>query len=235
MWLKVYLGGKIEYKNTMATRETQNLIIETAIALFNQHGTKAISTNRIAEECGLSRGNLHYHFRTKEEIIQTIFQRIDREMDSSWYKDHEHPTMEYTHFMFARQIDLIWRYRFFYRELYSLLQNDARLKLLFMDCRKKRVKEVRLFFDEMINAGLMVRPEAPVSMDSLLEVSWLITDQWLPNLDLHDKCVNEENIEEGFKLIMQVFEPYFTPKAKTEYQQLMKHAESPKTIPGTKH
>lgn len=219
----------------MATRETQNLIIQTAIELFNEHGTKAISTNRIADECQLSRGNLHYHFRTKEEIIQTIFQRIDREMDDSWYEDHEHPSMEYTHFMFARQIDLIWRYRFFYRELYSLLQNDARLKLLFMDCRKKRMKEVRRYFDEMVKIGLMVEPQAPVSMNSILQVSWLITDQWLPNLDLHDKQVNEENIEEGFELIMQVFEPYFTPKAKTDYQKIIDHPELLNDTTGTQH
>lgn len=219
----------------MATRETQNLIIQTAITLFNEHGTKAISTNRIADECQLSRGNLHYHFRTKEEIIQTIFQRIDREMDESWYEDHQYPSMEYTHFMFARQIDLIWRYRFFYRELYSLLQNDARLKLLFMDCRKKRMKEVNLFFEEMIRAGLMVNPEPPVTMESLLQVSWLITDQWLPNLDLHDKGVHEENIEEGFGLIMQVFDPYFTAKAKSEYQQIIKHPELLRNITDIRH
>jgi len=205
----------------MATRETQNLIIDTAIILFNEHGTKAISTNRIADECHLSRGNLHYHFRTKEEIIQTIFQSIDREMGESWYEDHEHPTMEHTHFMFARQIELFWRYRFFYRELNSLLQNDARLKLLFMDSRKKRVKEVALFFAELVKVGLMVEPEPPISMISLLQVSWLLTDQWLPHLDMHDKTVNEENIEEGFNLIMQVFAPYFTPRAKTEYQSII--------------
>lgn len=209
----------------MATRETQNLIIEAAITLFNEHGTKAISTNRIADECHLSRGNLHYHFRTKEEIIQTIFQQIDKEMDKSWYEDHFHPTMEHTHFMFARQIDLFWRYRFFYRELNSLLQNDARLKLLFMDSRKKRIKEVALFFEELIKADLMIRPEPPISMESLLQISWLLTDQWLPHLDLHDKAANAQNIEEGFDLIMQLFEPYFTDKAKREYEQIIKHPE----------
>jgi len=219
----------------MATRETQNLIIETAIALFNEHGTKAISTNRIADHCHLSRGNLHYHFRTKEEIIQTIFQRIDREMDESWYEDHQHPSMEYMHFMFARQINLIWRYRFFYRELYSLLQNDARLKLLFMDCRNKRMKEVSRYFEEMVKVELMVAPQTPVSMDSLLQVSWLITDQWLPHLDLHDKCVNEQNIEEGFTLIMQVFEPYFTPKARLEYQKILQQAKLTSSLRGTAH
>ena len=200
----------------MATRETQNLIIDTAIDLFNQHGSTAVSTNRIADICKLSRGNLHYHFRTKEEIIQTIFQRIDREMEQDWYQDHCNPSMEYMYFMFSRQIELIWRYRFFYRELNGLLQNDARLKVLFMDNRKRRVREVDRFFKEMIKAELIVEPQPPISMDSLLEISWLISDQWLPHLDLHDKTLDEKSIAAGYQLILQVFQHYFTPKARQQ-------------------
>lgn len=205
----------------MATRETQCRIIEAAVALFNEHGTRVISTNRIANDCGISRGNLHYHFRTKEEIIQAVFQQIDREMDGSWYDDHRHPTMAHIYFMFARQIDLFWRYRFFYRELNLLLQNDARLKLAFMDARKKRMAELTLFFQEFVKAGLIVEPKAPVSMASLLKISWLLTDQWLAYLDLHDISVNDENIGEGFDLVMQIFEPYLTDRARRDAAQVL--------------
>ena len=114
----------------MTTRETQNKIICTALKLFNGAGSMTISNNRIADECGISRGNLHYHFRTKEEIIQAIFQRIDDEMRESWYEDHLHPTIEHMHYMFDRQMKLTWKYRFFYREQAALLRNDARLKVL---------------------------------------------------------------------------------------------------------
>ncbi len=205
----------------MATRETQNLIIDTAIDLFNEYGSRAVSTNRIADECELSRGNLHYHFRTKEEIIQAIFQRIDKEMEQDWYQDHKHPSMEYMYFMFSRQIELIWRYRFFYRELNGLLQNDARLKVLFMDNRKRRVREVELFFEQMVKAELVVEPQAPVTMASLLEITWLISDQWLPHLDLHDKVLDEESIADGYQLILQVFEHYFTPAARRQQSRLL--------------
>lgn len=64
----------------MATRETQTLIIDTALVLFNLHGCSNVSANRIATECGISRGNLQYHFRKKEEIVQSIFQRITHVM-----------------------------------------------------------------------------------------------------------------------------------------------------------
>ena len=202
----------------MATVTTQNLIIETAIKLFNEHGTKAVSTNRIADVCSISRGLLHYHFKNKEDIIQTIFSRIDQEMDNDWYDDHKHPTIKYARFMFERQIELILRYSFFYRELYPLLRKDEKLKTHFRLSRKKRETEVRSFFDELIRAGLMVQPKAPASLDSLLRISWLISDQWLLHLELTGVEADASTIREGFSLIYQGFEPFFTPEALAEYQ-----------------
>ncbi len=197
----------------MATRETQDRILSTALNLFNEFGTRAISTNRIADECGVSRGNLHYHFRTKEEIIQTIFQQIDREMEKKWKDDHLNPTMEYMHQMFERQMTLIWQYRFFYLELNTLLQNDARLKVLFFDNRKKRVKEVKIFFEEMVKEGYFDLSDNPQILDSILLSSWLVSDQWPQYIAINEMALNEENISQGFDLILKMFQPYFTKKA----------------------
>jgi len=213
----------------MATRETQDRIINTALVLFNDFGTKAISTNRIADECGVSRGNLHYHFRTKEEIIQTIFQQIDREMEQNWSDDHLHPTMEYMHAMFDRQMKLIWQYRFFYLELNSLLQNDARLKVLFFDNRGKRVKEVKIFFEAMIQQGYINLADDPDTLESLLLTSWLVSDQWPQYLAINEMVLNEENISRGFDLLLDIFQPYFTAKAIAENQEIMLKRSQPLT------
>ncbi len=205
----------------MATRETQTLILETAIDLFNDQGTRAVSTNRIADACDLSRGNLHYHFRTKEEIIQAIFQRIDQEMSHSWYDDIAIPTLAQANFMFERQMKLCWRYRFFYRELIALLKNDARLKILFLDSRSKRLVAVKQFFSRLIDYNLMRLPEPPVTLDSLLLTSWLVTDQWLPHLDMYDiSASDDEAIREGGALILNIFMPFFTQKGFAELAQL---------------
>ena len=205
----------------MPTRETQNLIISTAIELFNELGTRSVSTNKIADQCGVSRGNLHYHFRTKQDLIKSIFRLINREMEESWYEDHLHPTIEHFKLIFERQIDLVWRYRFFYREVNTLLADDPELKELFSACRKKRVSEVEHFFERLIEAGLIERPEPPVSLVSLLRIAWLVTDQWLPHLDLKGKVVNESNVEEGFELLTQIFLPYLTPGARQTYESLI--------------
>lgn len=204
----------------MSTQKTQDLIVQTSIYLFNKHSTKAISSNRIAHECHISPGNLYYHFRTKEEIIQSVFHSIGKEMTSNWSEDHLHPTMEHMRFIFARQIKLMWKYRFFHLEINSLLQKDGRLKSLFMNNRSRRIKELMLFFEEMVRAGLISRPSPPVSLESAVRVTWLVSDQWVPHLDMHERTVDETSIAEGYRIILQILQPYLTEKALEKQQEL---------------
>ena len=55
---------------------TLERILDAALTLFNEGGTAVASTNHIAAACGISPGNLYYHFRNKEEIIRALFERM---------------------------------------------------------------------------------------------------------------------------------------------------------------
>jgi AcrR family transcriptional regulator len=151
----------------MATRDTQTRIVDAALELFNERGTGAVSTNRIAEHCGISKGNLHYHFRNKQEIIRFLFQRAIEEMDAGWYRDHLAASLEHMAAMFVRQLQLIRDYRFFYREMADLLRRDRVLRLRFARNRERRLVEIEKFFTALAARGLM-RPAggpAPTALD----------------------------------------------------------------------
>ena len=117
--------------------------------LFNEHGTAAVSTNRIAEHCGISKGNLHYHFQNKQEIIRFLFQRMVEEMDAGWYRDHLAATLHHMAAMFVRQLHHILDYRFFYREMADLLRRDKVLRRRFAHNRERRIAELERFFDAL--------------------------------------------------------------------------------------
>jgi AcrR family transcriptional regulator len=193
----------------MTTRETQTRIIDTALRLFNEHGTAAVSTNRIAEECGISKGNLHYHFKNKNEIIEAIFRRIVDEMNASWYQDHTQPTIRHMAEMFARQVLLIYEYRFFYREMPSLLRESVSLMMRYRDNRQRRMAALEDFFVVLDRAGALRFGGDGVLIKSIVHSTWIISDNWLNSQEFLGRPLDDQSVLAGYHLILDILKPYF--------------------------
>src|SRR5450432_3075338 len=163
----------------MGTRTTQLRILQAALELFNEQGTAAVSANKIAERCGISKGNLQYHFSNKRDIVCALFQMAIDEMDSGWYKDHLAPTLEHMAAMYVRQLQLILKYRFFYREMADLLRQDARLRKRFADNRERRMRDLEKFMLALQARGLMRFPSDPRRMRAIIDVTWIVNENWL--------------------------------------------------------
>jgi AcrR family transcriptional regulator len=192
----------------MGTRDTQTRIVDAALELFNEFGAGAVSTNRIAEHCGISKGNLHYHFRNKQEIIRFLFQRAVEEMDAGWYRDHLAATLEHMAAMFVRQLQLIRDYRFFYREMADLLRRDEVLRHRFARNRERRIAEIERFFGALEERGLMRLPAEPRRLRSIVDITWIISENWLNYVEYHDRELTLEAVAAGYDEILEVLRPY---------------------------
>lgn len=219
----------------MGTRDTQTRIVDAALELFNQYGTAAISTNRIAEHCGISKGNLHYHFRTKQEIIRFLFQRAVDEMDAGWYRDHLAATLEHMAAMFVRQLQLIRDYRFFYREMAALLRRDRLLRRRFAHNRERRLAELEKFFRALGNRGLMDLPADPRRRRAIVDITWIISENWLNYVEYHDRELTVEAVVAGYDQILEVLRPYLTAdpqRVTSESYTIIERLTAPPPVPG---
>jgi AcrR family transcriptional regulator len=90
------------------------LILETAKTLFNQHGTSKVSTNHIAQEAGISPGNLYYHFKDKNHIIRELYEQMINAWEAP-YMEIESLDLTFAYLKRFIQADfkLLWDYRFF--------------------------------------------------------------------------------------------------------------------------
>ena len=64
-----------------APRRTRERILELSLRLFNEFGEPNITTTVIAEEMNISPGNLYYHFRNKDDIVNSIFVQFEAEIE----------------------------------------------------------------------------------------------------------------------------------------------------------
>jgi len=200
----------------MASRDTKGLIKTAALTLFNEHSSGNISANSIAEHCGISKGNLHYHYRTKTEIVEALFDDIVAEMAVSWWHDENQPTVLHMAEMFERQLELIWRYRFFYREMATLVHQSPELHRRVGAHTEARIEKVLEFFEALVGAGVIKKPRSRESLRYLVVISWIFSDNWLNFIELQDHSENAEVINTGYDVIVELLYPYLTEAARAE-------------------
>lgn len=60
--------------------ERKNEILDVADQLFNEKGYEGTSTNEILERVGIARGTLYYHFKSKQDILEALVERYNKEI-----------------------------------------------------------------------------------------------------------------------------------------------------------
>ena len=200
-------------------RQTKEWILDTACHLFNEHGTAAISTKRIAKEMGISPGNLYYHFKNKEEIILALF---DANKDSfiDNLADQSVPPLQRFRDV-TRGVVMMWQdCRFFKKEMVMLIDNDPQLKQGNCDMTDAIRGKAGALFQDLMDAGLIKTQEFfPETFESLLNISILIANHWLSHLDMTGLEVSMENLQKGAELILLVWRPYLTDNALAQLAQ----------------
>ncbi|HAI76641.1 MAG TPA: hypothetical protein DCM08_10375 [Microscillaceae bacterium] len=197
--------------------KTKDKILYKSIELFNQSGSQSVSTNHIAEALGISIGNLYYHFKSKEEIIRAILDKIDQISSLSAFLEVETPeTLSLIQRIFEATFRIQYEFRFFHNEIVSLLKNDPLLRTRYEKFKNKRFVELQQLVKNLIQSGTL--QDIPFdSYHNLLEAEWLILSFWLPKLEMEGKALHESEIKRGIIILFELFLPYTTEKGKEEY------------------
>ena len=198
-----------EYRSGKLTKEW---ILETAIRLFNEHGTHAVSTKRIAVEMGISPGNLYYHFNNKEQIIREIFKKMSQDFALGQEDESTPPLNRFLGLI--ENIMVLWRNTpFFQREMVVLLNHDNDLKKLYMKHKQGLRRRAQALFQEMLDAGALREHAESDGFESVYTTVWIIADFWISFLDINGEIPTQENLFKGIDLIMQVWRPFLNNSA----------------------
>ena len=66
----------------MGAQTTRQQIIHAAFALIRREGVARLTIEAVAQEAGLSKGGVLYHFRSKEALIQAMVASLVERFDS---------------------------------------------------------------------------------------------------------------------------------------------------------
>lgn len=57
----------------MAKMSTRDLILDVALVLLNERGESSVTSVDLANEMNISPGNLYYHFKGKEQVVEELY------------------------------------------------------------------------------------------------------------------------------------------------------------------
>lgn len=188
-------------------------IIQVAKKLFNERGYNEVSTQDIANAMGISKGNLNYHFKRKEDIIEAVVE----EMHSHYVKPEPPATLEELNEFFLRSQKVVKENAFYFWHYTQLAQTSEKIK----NIQSKVIKNNDALFLEafkLLNEnGSFRNEEYSGQYKQLIQAIMLICTHWIP----HSKLVEGMGANENFlDCVWAIIYPLLTDKGKIHFKAL---------------
>ncbi|HLL09985.1 MAG TPA: TetR/AcrR family transcriptional regulator [Rubrivivax sp.] len=136
-------------------RRTAERILEVTLELFNRFGEPNVSTTLISAEMRISPGNLYYHYPAKDELINALFDRYEKSLNEILQAADGVENVEDAWLFFHMLFELIWGYRFLYRDLNDLLSKNRRLETHFQFVLKNKGRAMHGLLDGLRRSGVI--------------------------------------------------------------------------------
>ena len=210
---------------TKKPRRTAERILEVTLELFNRFGEPNVSTTLISAELGISPGNLYYHYPAKDELINTLFNRFETALNELLQAADGVENVEDAWLFFHMLFELIWQYRFLYRDLNDLLSKNRRLETHFQFVLKNKSRAVRQVLDALSGGSGMhidVHQAEPAANAMVVVLTY-----WLSYEYVRDprKALEPENaaaaLSRGAYHVLSLLMPYLQPAAQQHLHTLV--------------
>ncbi len=198
---------------------TKEKIIKSSILLFNQQGMVNVRLQHIADQTGISVGNLAYHFYSKEAIIDSIVKQlneiltpvIDEEKDLPGLMDFDTQLAIYYH--------LLMKYSFFFTDLIELQRNfpkQYKSRKLITD---KVIQQIHNWLIEHEKQGLLKEELREGHYGIIAHTIWMIITFYLTRPIDHG---SPEDSERVFKeMVWSQILPHLTENGRIEFDLLI--------------
>jgi AcrR family transcriptional regulator len=202
-------------------RRTRQRILDVTLALYNERGEPQVSTSLIATELGISAGNLHYHFRRKDELSAALLDRFVREFDvllppAGWRAESVEDVWLLLHLI----LEALWRYRFLFRDLSGIMSRDRRAGQRLATVFERAVQAARGICLGLAERGQMTAMEGEI--DALSTNIAVVSLYWLSfEAARHPRReLSETGMARGAYQVLMLVAPFLQTESRFHLEKL---------------
>lgn len=192
-------------------------ILETSRQLFNEHGYASVTMRDIAKTCGISVGNLTYHYPHKTDILCTLMEEIQPHNFSSPVRSFEE-LYEYLKEMIVG----VRKNAFFFS-----VSDMQRLDETCFNASKNNVDHLRNTLTETLHyfkdEGYLTDSVTDEVIRSTVSF-WMLSHLSWANEDYQESIYKDTDLHEFLLQHFIVLEPYMSKKGKEAYHNTSFHS-----------
>ena len=202
-------------------RDTKQKIIQTAIRLFNEQGVVKTRVQDIAKDLGISPGNLTYHYKTKAELMQSVYRYMMKTLEEMAFGNRVLIQGAEGLDIARSYLDYQLKFRFFFLDTLEILRAYPEISLLHQEQIKKEIDIIKNLNAFALGKGYL-KPEPEEGLyNSLATHTWRSLHFWLTEQVIRGKDLN---IDHGILTIFDLLYPYCTEKGIEIYHKIRKQA-----------
>lgn len=138
--------------------KTRERIVEQARLLFNEQGYGAVTTAALAARCGIAEGNLWYHFKTKQALLDAISARFAEAIEARLgLRPRDDPVGGYTRMLHAVMREFR-DFRFLYRDQSNYGEHAEAIRVGAPDWLERTFAQLEAHLAALADAGLLDWP-----------------------------------------------------------------------------
>lgn len=201
--------------------DTKARILEAALRQFNEYGTDQTTVRSIADEVGISHGNLCYHFRNTDALIEALYDRLVAEIDERAHSTLG-PGLGVAEMI--QEIELtfriMYRYRFIFLDFVRIIRRIGSVREKFRQLILFRRMQFQTAYKFLIAKGLMREEWEPGLYEHLSTNMLVLGDNWICNAEIHFDEKGETVIQFYMDAFLGGLLPYFTGEGMEEYRRV---------------
>lgn len=209
----------------MASATTKEKIIESAVTLFNRDGLVNVRLQHIADEAGMSIGNMTYHYRTKELIIEAAWRQLVKKQRELLIEYRIVPLFEDIERQMRSTFLLQQDYLFFYLDTLEVVRAFPEIHKAHRQHIEWQVQQLITMFQFNVSRAAFIPPYT-VREDSLgdgyhrqlAQQYWMASDMWLYRQKVMDEDIMD--FASYREALWALLIPHFTPMGQMEFRQL---------------
>lgn len=200
----------------MSLTSTKQRIIETAITLFNRRGFVNVTMRDLAQELDISLGNLTYHFKRKDDLVETIHQCLIDERHALLETVQIAPSIANIHSQLRPLMELYEKYRFFYLDILEVMRAYPDIARRHREHITNQIRYIRAIIDYSVGSGNMLPESRNGQYDSLAETVCLMLTYWLSQHTLRGR--EGSFINDAREAMWSLVLPLLTKKGKAAFE-----------------